>query len=53
MGDVDVPFEFYGSCGVPGKAAVKLFRVEMVLYSGEQTAEGCAYYTNIKDVFFV
>ena len=51
MGDVDVPYELYGSCGVPGKAAVKPFRVEIVLYLGEQTAVGCAYYTSIKDVF--
>ena len=53
MGDVDVPYELYGSCGVPEKAAVKPFRVEIVLYSGGQTAVGCAYYINIKDVFFV
>ena len=53
MGDVDVPYELYGSCGVPEKAAVKPFRVEIVLYSGGQTAVGCAYYTNIKDAFFV
>ena len=53
MGDVDVPYELYGSCGVPEKAAVKPFRVEIVLYSGGQTAVSCAYYINIKDVFFV
>lgn len=50
---MDVPYELYGSCGVPEKAAVKPFRVEIVLHSGEQTAVGCAYYTNIKDAFFV
>ena len=53
MGDADVPYELYGSCGVPGRTAVKPFWVEIVLYSGEQAAVGCAYYTNIKDVFFV
>lgn len=35
------------------KAAAKPFRVEIVLYSGEQTAVVCAYYTNIMDLFFV
>ncbi len=27
------------------------FRMEIVLYSGEQTAGVCAYHTSIKDVF--